>query len=73
MHGYASEWRRYPIHGLYVEKCGKWQNQFTEKLFKKNGFLGSLQAILENLCWNQLNYFLVNRCLEEAVIIWCIP
>jgi hypothetical protein len=29
----SSEWRRCPIHGFYVEKCGKWQNQFAEKLF----------------------------------------
>jgi hypothetical protein len=33
MHGYASERRRCPIHGFYVEKSRKWQNQFTEKLF----------------------------------------
>jgi hypothetical protein len=33
MYGYASEWRRCPIHRFYVEKCGKWQNQFTENLF----------------------------------------
>jgi hypothetical protein len=38
----ASERRRCPIHGFYVEKCGKGQNQFTEKLFFKNGFLRSL-------------------------------
>jgi hypothetical protein len=33
MHGYASEQKRCPIQGSYAEKCGKWQNQFTEKLF----------------------------------------
>jgi hypothetical protein len=27
------ERRRCPIHGFYAEKCRKWQNQFTEKLF----------------------------------------
>jgi hypothetical protein len=26
---------RCPIHGFYAEKCRKWQNKFTEKLFRK--------------------------------------
>jgi hypothetical protein len=41
MHGYASEWRRCPIHGYYAEKCGKGKIDSLKSYFEKMDFWGS--------------------------------